>query len=103
MNKKEELSLKKMDELNNIDFNININIRDIIESAEKIKRKRKEKIESLIFILLTSVILSSIIFTIMIGFSKIFIYIQFAFYTLSPFIVLFAAIIVRRNESCTQK
>lgn len=103
MNKKEELSLKKMDELNNIDFNIDINIPDIIERAEKIKRKRKEKIESLIFILLTSAILSSIIFTIMIGFSKMLIYIQLAFYTFSPFIVLFAAIIVRRNESCTQK
>lgn len=103
MNKKEELSLKKMDELNNIDFNINISIPDIIERAEKIKRKKKEKIESLIFILITSVILISVIFTMIMGFSKIFIYIQLAFYTFSPFIILIAAIIVRRNESCTQK
>ena len=57
-----EKSLEKMDSIEALDFNLDINILDIITKAETIKHKKKLRFESIAFISLCLLIISFFIF-----------------------------------------
>jgi len=89
---------EKLDSLNNIDFDLDVNILSIIQSAENIKLKKKNKFETLSFVLTELLILSLFsLLGILSGF-KILIYILAFTSILLPFILIPLAQIYKNKE-----
>jgi len=89
---------EKLDSLNNIDFDLDVNILSIIQSAENIKIKKKNNFETLSFVLTELLILS--LFSslgILSGF-KVLIYILAFTSILLPFILIPLAQIYKNKE-----
>ena len=88
----------KLDSINDMDFNLDVNILSIIQNAEDIKVKKKNKFETLAFLLSSFIILSSLsLFVIASGF-KVLIYFQVLITTLMPFIIIFMSILSKGEE-----
>jgi len=89
---------EKLDSINDIDFDLDVNILSIIQNAEDIKVKKKNKYETLTFLLTSFVILSSLsLFVIASGFKSL-IYFQVLITTLMPFIIIFMSILSKGEE-----
>lgn len=55
-------ALNKMDEIKNIDYDLNINVFDIISKAEDIKAKKQERKEFVLFIItIVSIMISALV------------------------------------------
>jgi len=89
---------EKLDCLSDIDFDLDINILSIIQNAENIKTKKKNKFETLSFVLTALLILSLFSFLGMLLGFKVLIYILAFISTLMPFVLIPLAQIYKNKE-----
>lgn len=79
---------EKMDSLLYIDYSMDISIMDIINEAEEINNKKKNKWETVLFLLLSTAIFSILgLLTLGLG-TKFIIYFQLAIVMLTPFMLI---------------
>jgi hypothetical protein len=83
-----ELTKEQMDSISDLDYNLDINIMDIISEAEEINNKKKNTWETLLFAI-TSLVIFSVFaaLTLALGISFI-IYFQVAILMLTPFMLI---------------
>ena len=99
MNNKEEVSLKKMDEIKDFDFDINVDISQIILKAENIKTNRKDKKELLLFLGSSLLIVSLVLYLgVFAGAQNLIIYFEIFFFALAPLLIIPAAVAARVKE-----
>lgn len=88
--KKLKKSLELMNKINESVGNVNINIMSIISQGEEVKNKRKNKRENLIFILICSLILLSIIIIgSFVGIANL-LYVEYVIALAMPFTIIIA-------------
>ena len=81
-------SLCKMKVIQDIDCDMDINISEIIESAETIKYKRKKVIENIVFMVVSIAMLAIFTFTAVFKGMKFIIIYEMAIVTLMPFVLI---------------
>ncbi|HEY5563702.1 MAG TPA: hypothetical protein VIK72_18430 [Clostridiaceae bacterium] len=99
MDNKTELTLKKMDEIKDLDFSMDVDISQIILKAEIIKNKKKDMKEFILFLTSTSTIVLLVYCLIMLeGTQRFILYFEILFFTLAPFMIIPAALSSRVRE-----
>lgn len=93
-----ESSLNKMDELHKLDFDLEINILDIISQGEKIKENRKFKLDIVKFFAISICIILFITISTVIFKTRFFFYFYIALSTLIPFTLIPIAKFSRAKE-----
>lgn len=92
-------AIDRIDKLNDIDFDIDINISEIILKAEQVKNKRKDIREFVLFLLVSLSLILAVSILILNGFNKIILYIEIILLVISPYIIIPAAIISKAKEA----
>ena len=88
----------KFDCINELDFDLDVNILNIIQNAEDIKAKKKNKFETLYFLLIAFLILSSLLFIGIASGFKVLIYGEIFIGALMPFALIPLAQIYKKRE-----
>lgn len=92
-------AMKKVDLINEIDFNMNVSIPEIINKAEYIRKRKKDRIEFILFLILILSIMVIVSYVSVLGFGKIFLYIEIILLILLPYSIIPAAIFKKVKEA----
>lgn len=79
---------QKLDNITNIDFDLDVNILSIIQNAEDIKVKKKNKLETSAFILTALLILSSLLIMGTLWSFKVLAYLEIISGSVMPFVLI---------------
>jgi len=85
-------SLEKMDIINDGEYDLNVNILGIVNMAEEIKTKKRNKVETFCFISLSLLILLIAMFLVLSFNIKYLVYIEILIVSLFPFLLIPIAI-----------
>jgi hypothetical protein len=87
-----EASLEKMDIINDRECDLDINILEIVNMADEIKLRKRNKVENLAFIALSLLILLTGVFLVLSFNIKYLVYIEIVITSLFPFLLISLAI-----------
>jgi hypothetical protein len=87
-----EASLEKMDIINERECDLDINILEIVNMADEIKLRKRNKVENLAFIALSLLILLTGVFLVLSFNIKYLVYIEIVITSLFPFLLISLAI-----------